>query len=185
MGRKRTHTLFEKSKGWSSRCRGCPRWLYGWMGMAGPHQLNSCQNFNLLKQTNSSQLHGHRTTWLWLGSSELYSKWRVTVVNFKVLLDTGSIAANFSHANDTWKFFKRSSAPLHCAEKGYYLQPYGPCKMIQVIKRGVDLLIQSLASPLLPPGKIYKVRNMDILKFSQTRLHNFCSTHPLFNMVQT
>ena len=26
----------------------------GWVGIAGPHQLNSCQNFNLLKQTSTA-----------------------------------------------------------------------------------------------------------------------------------
>ena len=26
-----------------------------WVGIAGPHQLNSCQNFNLLKQINNKQ----------------------------------------------------------------------------------------------------------------------------------
>ena len=29
--------------------------MYGWVGIAGPHQLYSCQYFNLLKQINSKQ----------------------------------------------------------------------------------------------------------------------------------
>ena len=29
--------------------------VYGWVGIAGSHQLNSCQNFNLLKQINNKQ----------------------------------------------------------------------------------------------------------------------------------
>ena len=33
----------------------CPLCVYGWVGIAGPHQLNSWQNFNLLKQINNKQ----------------------------------------------------------------------------------------------------------------------------------
>ena len=31
-------------------------YMGGWVGIAGPHQLNSCQNFNLLKQINNRQV---------------------------------------------------------------------------------------------------------------------------------
>ena len=29
--------------------------IYRWVGIGSPHQLNSCQNFNLLKQINNKQ----------------------------------------------------------------------------------------------------------------------------------
>ena len=31
--------------------------VYGWVGIAGPHQLNSCQNFNLLKQITNKLIY--------------------------------------------------------------------------------------------------------------------------------
>ena len=41
-------------------------WLcvYGWVGIAGPHHLNSCHNFNLLKQINNKQTN-EQTNKLW------------------------------------------------------------------------------------------------------------------------
>ena len=38
--------------------------VYGWVGIAGPQQLNSSQTFNLLKQINNKQtcISGHNNT---------------------------------------------------------------------------------------------------------------------------
>ena len=38
-------------------------YMDGWVGLAGPHQLNSCRNFNLLKQINNKQITNKQNLW--------------------------------------------------------------------------------------------------------------------------
>ena len=87
------------SRGWSSRCCGCPQCVYGWVGIAGPHQLNSCQNFSLLKQiTNNKQTNNKQTNKILI---KLNNSWCSSAVNMGLQIDR---VASVS-PRGTWKTF--------------------------------------------------------------------------------